>query len=58
MSEAVHSLLNRSHSEAHFVEGDFPLDENVAAKFPEGTTILSANRYGTSPLDDYSLPQS
>lgn len=48
MSETVHNLLNRSHSEALFVQGDFPLDENVIAKFPEGTKILSANRYGTS----------
>jgi protein-ribulosamine 3-kinase len=48
MSETVHNLLNRSHSEALFVEGDFPIDENVLAKFPEGTKFLSANQYGTS----------
>lgn len=30
------------------VAGDFSLDENVVAKFPEGTKILSAYRFGTS----------
>lgn len=30
------------------VAGDFSLDENVVAKFPEGTKFLSAYRFGTS----------
>ena len=30
------------------IAGDFPLDENVVAKFPAGTKVLSANRFGTS----------
>lgn len=30
------------------VAGDFPLDENVISHFPEGTKVLSADRYGSS----------
>lgn len=48
MSASVHLLLDQSRHEALVVSGDFPLDENIVAKFPEGTKILSANRYGTS----------
>lgn len=48
MSEAVHNLLDRTCPDALFVAGDFPLDDNVVAAFPEGTKILSANRFGTS----------
>ena len=48
MSEAVHSLLNDRRPDALFVSGDFPLDENVLANFPNGTKVLSASRSGTS----------
>ena len=44
----VQSLLEGPRSEALPIEGDFPIDENVAAEFPPGTRILSANRAGTS----------
>jgi hypothetical protein len=48
MSAAVHDLLNKSSPDTLHIEGDFPLDENVIAGFPEGTKVLSAVRYGTS----------
>ncbi|KAI9764479.1 MAG: hypothetical protein M1840_008405 [Geoglossum simile] len=48
MSDAVDSLLNHARPGALFVAGDFPLDDNVLVAFPEGTKILSANRFGTS----------
>lgn len=28
--------------------GDFPIDEGILAKFPSGTEVISANRYGLS----------
>lgn len=40
--------VNRAVHEPLFHSGDFPLDESVIEKFPPGTKILSANRYGTS----------
>ena len=48
MSETVHALLNEPRPDAVFVSGDFPLDENVLASFPDGSKVLSAIRYGTS----------
>lgn len=48
MSETVHTLLNGPHPDALCVSGDFPLDENVLTNFPNGTKVLSANRFGTS----------
>jgi protein-ribulosamine 3-kinase len=48
MSAAVHELLKRSQSDTLFAHGDFPVDVNVVAKFPEGTKVISANRWGTS----------
>lgn len=30
------------------LEGSVCIDENVIAKFPQGTTVVSAERYGTS----------
>jgi protein-ribulosamine 3-kinase len=48
MSKAVHDLFDRANSDSFSVAGDFPLDINVVAKFPDGTKILSANRFGTS----------
>jgi len=48
MSKAVHDLLDRASSDYYSAAGDFPLDSNVVAKLPEGTKILSANRFGTS----------
>lgn len=48
MSETVHSLLDRAQPESLSIAGDFPLDKNVAAEFPTGTKVISANRSGTS----------
>ncbi|KAK4691701.1 hypothetical protein P7C71_g5355, partial [Lecanoromycetidae sp. Uapishka_2] len=48
MSEAVHDLLNDQRPNALNVPEDFPLDDNVVASFPNGSKILSANRFGTS----------
>jgi protein-ribulosamine 3-kinase len=48
MSEAVHDLLNQERPDALFVSGDFPLDESVLDKLPNGSRVLSANRFGTS----------
>ena len=46
--KAVHNLLNDRRPDAFFVSGDFPVDENVVASFPNGTKVLSANRFGMS----------
>jgi len=48
MSVTVHSLLEQTRAGATFVAGDFPVDEAIVDKFPLGTVILSATRYGTS----------
>ena len=45
----MHSLFQHSQPEAALtVGGNFPLDKNVISCFPEGTKILSADRYGSS----------
>ncbi|KAL9116942.1 MAG: hypothetical protein Q9187_006527, partial [Circinaria calcarea] len=49
MSDTVHSLLTRPPLGAQStIGGDFPLDENVIAHFPDKTSVLSADRYGSS----------
>ena len=48
MTEAVHTLFDRKGSDTLSISGDFPIDQNIIAKFPKGSEILSANRYGTS----------
>lgn len=48
MSEAVHDLLNGPRPNALSISGDFPLDENVVAGLPNGTKVISANKFGTS----------
>src|SRR5215471_804325 len=49
MSDAVHSLLNNPHPGARSITiGDFPLDKNVIAHFPNGTKVLSADNYRSS----------
>jgi protein-ribulosamine 3-kinase len=50
MSAAIHELLGQANYNTPSSDslGDFPIDENVLAKFPAGTRILSANKYGTS----------
>jgi len=48
MSTAVHDLLKGDFSQRLATAGDFPIDENILAAFPEGSKILSAHRYGTS----------
>ncbi|KAK8256247.1 Fructosamine kinase-domain-containing protein [Phyllosticta capitalensis] len=53
MSASVLTLLQNTDSAklrvvGRSIAGDFPIDEGVVAKFPAGTRIISANRFGTS----------
>ena len=49
MSDTVHSILNRPEPGARStIDGDFPWDENIIVHLPQGTRVLSANRYGSS----------
>ncbi|KAL9045349.1 MAG: hypothetical protein Q9214_001592 [Letrouitia sp. 1 TL-2023] len=48
MSEAIHNLLTDQQPSAISDSGDFPLDENFLTKFPSGTKVLNAARFGTS----------
>ncbi|KAK4889129.1 hypothetical protein LTR27_012032 [Elasticomyces elasticus] len=48
MSGAVHHLLDDDCSLQSHIEGDFPIDYSIFAALPQGTKILSAQRYGTS----------
>lgn len=49
MLEDVHNLPDRpTLPKAHYGSGDFALDDNVLTKFPKGTKIISANKFGTS----------
>ncbi|KAK3934345.1 Fructosamine kinase-domain-containing protein [Diplogelasinospora grovesii] len=48
MSKALQSLIDISHNTSLPFAGDFHVDDNVLAKFPEGTTIVSAHHFGTS----------
>ena len=47
MSSAIHDLLGQSQEDSS-IKGDFPLDKNVIDQLPEGTKVLSADRYGSS----------
>jgi len=49
MSDTVHSFFNLPQSGARSaISGDFLLDHNVIVHFPNGTKVLSAERYGSS----------
>lgn len=54
MSEEVHDLLNGPvmdvvpRPDGRLIFGDFPLDENIIACFPNGTKVFSAGRFGAS----------
>ncbi|KAL9622223.1 MAG: hypothetical protein Q9160_003406 [Pyrenula sp. 1 TL-2023] len=49
MSESVHLVTeNRRHLSSPGVGGDFPLDDNVIAAFPDGTSVVSADSFGSS----------
>jgi protein-ribulosamine 3-kinase len=48
MAETVHGLLDVSVPDTLHVEGDFPIDNNVLAKFPKGAKVLYAIRFGAS----------
>ena len=48
MGSTVHDLLDRPQSDVLAVNGDFPLDQNVIAALPKGSTVLSSDRSGTS----------
>lgn len=43
-----HHIYDFTRSMADLIGGDFSLDENVLAAFPEGTKVLSCDRFGTS----------
>ena len=47
MSATIHNLFDRP-ADLSSIKGDFPLDENVIVRLPEGTKVLSAHRYGSS----------
>lgn len=44
----LQSLIDNSRTEAPPYEGNFRVDNNVLKKFPQGTKVLSAHRFGTS----------
>jgi fructosamine-3-kinase len=48
MSKALQALIDSSRGTDLSYDGDFRIDNNVLAKFPKGTKLVSANRYGTS----------
>jgi protein-ribulosamine 3-kinase len=50
MSTAIHEFLQAGDDAPGSlpVAGNFPVDENVVAKLPEGARIVSADRHGTS----------
>jgi protein-ribulosamine 3-kinase len=48
MGKTLQSLIDRFYGSSQQYAGDFRLDDNIIAKFPEGTEVVSANRYGTS----------
>ncbi len=48
ISKGLQSLINSSHTTGLPFDGDFRVDDNVLAKFPKGTEVLSASRFGTS----------
>lgn len=48
MAHKLSSLIESSRAVSQPYPGDFRVDDNVLAKFPEGTTILSADSFGTS----------
>ncbi|KAJ4405277.1 hypothetical protein N0V82_010349 [Gnomoniopsis sp. IMI 355080] len=48
MSNPLQSLIDVSFGGDFPYEGDFRVDKNVLAQFPEGTRILMASRYATS----------
>ncbi|KAK5741604.1 hypothetical protein LTR17_003809 [Elasticomyces elasticus] len=48
MSGAVYQSLDSDLSEQSHVESDFPIDNSIFEALPQGTKIMSAQRYGTS----------
>lgn len=48
MSSPVEPLVDRSRGILLPFAGDFRVDDNVIAKFPDGTKVISAKRFGTS----------
>lgn len=48
MNTSLQSLVDSSHGGSFPYPGDFRVDDNVLAQFPDKTQILSANRFGTS----------
>lgn len=48
MDRGLPSLIESSHAISQQYSGDFRVDPNVLAKFPEGTAVLSADSFGTS----------
>ncbi|KAI0183666.1 Fructosamine kinase-domain-containing protein [Xylaria flabelliformis] len=48
MDASLQSLIDISHGDSFPYSGDFRVDDNVLAQFPDQTQILSANRSGTS----------
>lgn len=48
MAIPLQTLIDRSFGTGFLHEGDFYVDKNVLAKFPEGTTVTMAHRYATS----------
>lgn len=45
MNDSAHNLPARPQSDALAVEGDFPIDPEVAAKFPNGAKVVTAHRF-------------
>ncbi|PTB37377.1 hypothetical protein M441DRAFT_40114 [Trichoderma asperellum CBS 433.97] len=48
MDRGLPSLIESSRAISQPYNGNFRVDDNVLAKFPDGTTVLSADSFGTS----------
>ncbi|KKY18182.1 putative vegetative incompatibility protein 4 [Phaeomoniella chlamydospora] len=48
MTSSVQTLLSDAQPERPLTREDFPVDDNVMAKFPEGTRVVSSTKYGNS----------
>lgn len=48
MSDALQGFANGSRRTSPASEDDFQVDANILAKFPDGTTVISASSFGTS----------
>jgi fructosamine-3-kinase len=48
MGDALQALIDATRGTSLAFEGDFRVDDDILAKFPEGTKVISARSFGTS----------